>query len=323
MLYFDSSAIARLADTETLIDELRCAFAEAPASQPRSHFDLPGDDGEVLLLMPSWRDRRGLGVKLLTVAPGRPANGHASINGIYVLLDRETGEASALFDAAKLTLLRTAGVCALAASSLAPADARTMLMLGTGALAIPLIRAHAAVRPIDNVVVWGRDPAKAREVVRAVGPSELRVRVADDLEAHLAEADIICSATNSERPLILGRRVRAGAYVSLVGSFSPNMRESDDALLQRARLVVDTRHAVEESGDLIGPSQRGLLTTPVSDLHNLFEDRKTAVHSEERDLVVFKSVGTGLADLVAAEHVLRRYRSTSQFEAKILPVEIG
>ncbi|ATE65776.1 ornithine cyclodeaminase family protein [Rhizorhabdus dicambivorans] len=316
MIYLDANAIGRLSDQAALLAALKKAFGSVALQLSRAHYDLP-QPGNVLLVMPSV-DQRQVGVKLITVAPGRGRTGHPSVNGLYVLLDAETGDTVALLDAAALTVVRTAAVGALAASLLAPPDARTMLMIGTGALAEPLVRSHAAVRPLERVFIWGRDGRKAEAVATRLGGVVPRVEVIADLERGVSSSHIVCSATNSSQPLVRGAWVTPGSYVSLIGSFAPDMRETDDALMERARLVVDTPDALRESGDLIGPYQAGLLG-PVKDLGELVRGG-TPAEEKLRDIIAFKSVGVGMADLAVAQLLLA---AATEIRSKILPIEIG
>ena len=155
---------------------------------------------------------------------------------------------SAILDKA-LTLIRTAAVSALAASHLADPEARTMLMVGAGALAPHSIRAHAAVRGPQRIMIWSRRPEQAgalADVLRAEGfPTEAVV----NLENRQAEAQVISCATLSTAPLV--RAVTDGGDARRSGRrFRPDMREADDDAVRRARIATDSRSALHEAGDL-------------------------------------------------------------------------
>ena len=115
-------------------------------------------------------------------------------------------------------------------------------------------------------------------------------------------ADIICCATTSTEPLLRADWVKAGTHVDLVGGFRPNMREADDTLVTRAELFVDTREgALAEAGDLLQPIQAGRLRT--TDIRAELSALANAAHpgrQTEDPITLFKSVGSGLADLAAA-----------------------
>src|SRR5213594_2854938 len=140
-----------------LADALAQAFA-AGAEVPVRHAHALGG-GDTLLLMPAWTPR-SLGTKLVTVMPGNAARGIGTVQALYLLFDRSTGEPRALLDGEALTVRRTAAASALAARYLARDDARTLLVVGAGHLAPWMARAHAALRPgLERVQLWARDAA--------------------------------------------------------------------------------------------------------------------------------------------------------------------
>jgi len=274
--------------------------AETP---PRTHNHLPGSDGAQLLLMPSWDGREAIGVKVVAVAPSNRARGRPTVDGVYVLMDGETGQPLAILSARALTALRTAAVSALASSLLSRVDAKVLLMVGTGALAPHLVRGHLAVRSLERIILWGRNLQKAGELADRLSGLAVDIEVAEDLAEVLGEADIISCATLSREPLIEGARVSPGCHVDLVGSFAPDMREADIALFRRGRLVVDTDAAFGESGDLIAPLRAGVISRDTPDLAALLKAPALGRQGAD-EITVFKTVGTGLADLAVARHIV-------------------
>jgi alanine dehydrogenase len=162
------------------------------------------------------------------------------------------------------------------------------------------------------VIVWGRDPAKAYDLVRRLADSPVAIEVAPELPNVLGLADIICSATLAREPLIEGHRVAPGTHVDLVGSFTPDMREADTELFRRGRLVVDTETAFDESGDLTEPLREGVIDRNAPDLTGLLNSPALRRDSE-REITIFKTVGTALADLAAARFILSRCARTPDF----------
>jgi ornithine cyclodeaminase/alanine dehydrogenase-like protein (mu-crystallin family) len=295
------AAVHAALDYPSLIAALREAFsagAEAPVRA--SHAVTP--QGDRLLLMPAWRPGTEIGVKVVTVFPRNPARGLASVSALYVLLDGATGHPVALLDGEALTLRRTGAASALASTYLSRADARVLLVVGTGKLAPHMVHAHCAVRPIEQVLVWGRTPARARSLAAELGASGFPAQAAGDLDEALDVADIVTCATTARAPVVLGAGVRNGTHVDLVGGFTRDMREVDDALVQRAELYVDTcAGTLAEAGDLIQPLERGLVTR--SQIRAELADLVTGRAPGRRDasaITLFKSVGTALEDLAAA-----------------------
>ena len=296
-------------DWASLVDALREAFAAGATAPVRSSFPVtPG--GDRLLLMPAWDGRGGLGVKIVTVFPGNRERGLPSVGALYVLMDGTTGHAVALIDGEALTLRRTAAASALAATYLARPDARTLLVVGTGALAPFMAEAHGALRRLDRVLVWGRHADRAGRTAAALVARGMPAMAVADLDRALAEADIVSCATTAREPILRGARVRPGTHVDLVGAFTRDMRESDDDLVARAEVFVDTyAGALKEAGDLVQPIEQGAIARE----HVRAELAELAAGTHPgrsgRDAItLFKSVGTALEDLCAARLVAARHR---------------
>lgn len=312
MQFFDKHQIEQLLDYPTLIEALREGFRVPPTVPPRLHynFDNPKNEKEnTLLLMPAWQEGGYLGVKLVTVAPANQQYGLPSIQGIYILSDAITGETKAIMDAKTLTNWRTACASALAASYLARENAETLFMVGCGSLAPYIIQAHAAIRPIKNILLWNRNHETTKQVKLTVSRNkDFKVHTLHTIKEGIAEADIISCATLSPSPLIMGKQLKAGQHLDLVGSYKPNMREADDDALVRGRIYVDSLEmAPKETGDLAIPLAEGVIkiTDIQGDLFSLCQERAVGRQSEE-EITVFKSVGHALEDLVAAQLVLKK-----------------
>jgi ornithine cyclodeaminase len=303
MIFLDKETMIARSHTVELVDALQTAFAEPATTPERMHASLPGQAGGTLLIMPAWQSRAQIGIKIVTVLPDNPAKGLPSINGIHILLDGDTGAVRAILDASALTGLRTSAVSALASRFLSRPSASKMVMLGTGPLSENLVRAHASVRHLKTIAIWGRDPEKARLLAQRLGDLDANVQATTDLADAISGADIVSCATNSDRPLVQSEWVRPGCHLDLVGSFSPTMVEVDPSLLARARLVVDTQVALKESGDLIGPLRDGVIRAPALELADLAAGTARG-RSNASEITIFKSVGTGLADIAAARYLL-------------------
>jgi ornithine cyclodeaminase len=228
------------------------------------------------------------------------------VQASVLVADRTSGEPLALLDGEALTLRRTAATSALAAARLARADAQTLLVVGTGRLAAWMARAHAALRPGLRVFVWGRRAEAAAALAHTLAGEGLLAAAAPDLESAVRAASIICCATTSHAPLVHGAWLAPGTHLDLVGAFTPRMREVDDAAVARARIVVDTyAGALAEAGDLVQPLANGAIVRAqvLAELAELVRGAP-AVRRTPEDITLFKSVGTALEDLAAAELVL-------------------
>ena len=303
MRVIGASEVHAALDWEQLIEALRQMFRNGCTVPVRHHHTIPVGGGEpdaTLLLMPAWQTGKHIGVKLATVFPSNGEKSLPAVMGTYLLLDGKTGSPIAMIDGPALTLRRTAAASALAASYLARPDAERLLLVGTGALIPHLLAAHAAVRPIHNVLVWGRDADKAARLAHRLDRRDLRVTSTTDLAGAVRGAHIISCATLSKEPLILGEWLPKGVHLDLVGGFTPAMREADDTCFAGADVWIDTDEALVKAGDLLHPIASGALRR--EDVRGTLADL-AATRSLARDpsaRTVFKSVGTALEDLAAA-----------------------
>ena len=298
MRQFDASATRARLGFAALIPALARQFADGCEVPPRHVHDVGG--ALTTLVMPAWQPGRYLGIKIVNVAAGNAALGLPAVQATYQLFDARTGAPLALVDGNELTARRTAAASALAASRLARADARRLLVVGAGAVAALLPHAHRAVRAIDRVDVWARRPEAAAALAARLRDEGVPAEPAGDLAAAAAAADIVSCATLAAAPLVRGEWLRPGTHLDLVGSFTPAMREADDACFAGAEVWVDTEEALKKSGDLVDPLASGALAMGQvrGTLHTLCAGPVPARDAQAR--TVFKSVGTALEDLAAA-----------------------
>lgn len=288
-----------------LVDALDAMFKSGCEMPVRHHHDMavPGEPDATMLLMPAWVPGAFAGVKIVNVMPGNSGRGLPAISAEYLLSDARTGEMLAMINGGELTARRTAAASALAARYLARKDASHLVVAGTGRVALNLVGAHLAVRPITRVTFWGRSLDKARALAaEAAALYGITFEGTSDLEQAVRTADIVSAATLSNDPLILGEWLQPGTHVDLVGAFKPSMRESDDEAVRRASVFVDTREGcTKEGGDISQPLASAVLTPSdiKADLHDLAQGlHKGRVDDEE--ITLFKSVGAALEDLAGA-----------------------
>ena len=302
--FYAAEEVHAALDYVRLAEALAQAFAAGAQVPVRHVHGLGGSD--TLLLMPAWSDT-ALGVKLVTVMPGNGARAVGTVQAIYVLLDRATGQPLALLDGEALTLRRTAAASALAARYLARDDAQNLLLVGAGRLAPHLACAHYALRPsLRRVFVWARDPARAQDTAQWLRDLGLPAHATEHLERAVREAQIISCATTATVPIVHGAWLEPGTHLDLVGGFTPSMREVDDAAVARARIVVDTyAGALAEAGDLLAPLASGAVRAEaiVAELAEVVRGERIG-RTSAAEITLFKSVGTALEDLAAAALVV-------------------
>jgi alanine dehydrogenase len=316
MQYIGSDGVAAALPWPALIDAIETTLTAPGAFAPeRTVHPVPVGSGRPdasLLLKPGWLVGDVIAVKVVAFVPDNGAFDRPTVNAGVLLLDGATGRLMGACDGNELTARRTAAASAVAAKRLARPDVARLLVVGTGALAPMVAEAHSAVRSYELIEVWGRSAERADAVVERLVATGLPARRSDDLDASVAVADLISTVTGATAPLIKGALLSAGAHVDLIGSFTPDMRESDDDVVRRATVFVDSRADGCLAGDLAQPLRDGLLTIDDirGDLIQLI-DGTVGGRSTETEITMFKSAGMALEDVAAARLVFERGEPTT------------
>jgi ornithine cyclodeaminase len=313
-VYLSDGFIEKNTDFLDLVKALQNGFAAQDILVPqRHHHDFPNpktSSESTLLLMSAWYPGKEAGVKIATVSPENNRFGLPAVQAIYVLMNAVTGEVKAMLQAKSLTAKRTAATSALASSFLSKESSSSLLMIGTGALSINLIRAHAAVRPIKEVYVWGRNLEKAKQICSKLQRETYNCQIATTIEEIIGKVDIVSCATLSKKPLVFGKHLRAGQHIDLIGAYKKDMREADDEVITRSSVFVDTLDGLHESGDIAIPMANGILSkeTIQGNLFSLCQEQAKG-RTHDGQITVFKSVGHALEDLVAASYYFKKFKN--------------
>jgi len=298
MLIVDAERARQALPFPALLQALAAMFRQ-PCEVPQRHVHHPGE-ALTTLLMPAWTSGRYLGVKIVNIGRDNAKRGLPGLHSTYQLFDAESGVPLALIDGNEITSRRTAAASALAAAKLARADAQRLLVVGCGRVGGLLAEAYRAAMPIRQVRVWDQRPEAARALALSLRAQGMDAEAADELPTAVRAADIVSCATLATEPLIRGDWLSPGSHLDLIGSFTPEMREADDACFRDAALWVDTREALIKSGELLAPLANGALSLDQlqGDLAAICRGETRRSKAEQRS--IFKSVGTALADLAAA-----------------------
>lgn len=255
--------------------------------------------GDTILDRATWIDGLGALVKVATVVPGNVARGKPTVNGAVTLFDDVTGELTGLVDFHLVTKWKTAGDSLLAASRLARKDARRFLLVGAGKVAQSMVEAYASVFPEAEFTVWSRSRASAE----AMG-----LPVADDLEAAVRAADVICTATMATAPLIKGEWLQPGQHLDLIGAYKPDMREVDDAAMARARVFVDARATtLHHIGELMAPLKSGAISE-ADVVADYYDDPVLFARQSAEEITIAKNGGGAHLDLMTALYIQKAWR---------------
>lgn len=305
MLVIDTESTRQALEFPAAIRALREAFRAGATVPPRHvHVIESGDAHGTALIMPAWNDQGYFGVKVINIFPENTRQGLPGLHAAYTLYSARTGVPLAQVDGDVITVYRTAGAAALGASYLAREDAKVLLIVGSGRIAGLVAQAMRTVRPIDKVLVWNVRPAGAQALASSLTEQGFDAQAIDSLESGARQADIISCATLSTEPLVRGEWLRPGTHLDLIGSFKPDMKETDPACFANAEVYVDTDEAPTKSGDLLAAFEAGTLSPDSirGTLTDLVSGRAPGRRNAS-EITVFKAVGSALEDLTMAAMV--------------------
>jgi ornithine cyclodeaminase/alanine dehydrogenase len=260
-----------------------------------------------------------MGAKLIAASP---RNGRGSY--LIPLFDQQTVELVALIDAASVTGFRTAATSALAADALAPSGVLDVAILGSGFEAQMHLRALAAIRSIGRVRVFSPNPASRARFIDELAGLGLDIASANSASAAAAGAGLVICAARSrdETPTLFGEWLDEGATVVSIGSTLPEQREIDTSVVARAKLIVAdmVEEVAHDTGDMLAARRAGVeFESRLVSLGEVLVGRR-AGREAAQDVLLYKSVGAALQDLVIAAMCAARARELSL--GTILPVTV-
>lgn len=288
---------------ETLATTFGGIFTMPPRQLMPLAPDGPGHD--VFAMLPAWNDEV-IALKAFTYFPENQAP-DLTVYAQILLFARKNGAPLALVDGTSVTYRRTAGVSALASRFLSREDSEEMLLINTGRLAPFLLEAHASVRPLKRIRIWGRNAEKAKQLAQDLGQHrpELEITAITDIQTGCASADLIVCATNSPEPLVKGAWVKPGTHTDFIGNHHPQHRECDSELVVNAKVWVDSEtNCFREAGEILIPISEGKITPEhiLGDLAMLCRG-EAPLRNSDLEITLFKSVGSALGDLAGARAV--------------------
>ncbi len=296
-----------------LIEAMKRAFAALSAGDvvvpQRGNLPLPSVKG-TLLTMPAWvhtPEGDALSVKIVSVYPHNRTRGLPVVQAVVLMLDAQTGQPAAVLDGTVLTARRTGAASGAATDLLARPDSRVAAIIGAGAQARTQLEAICAVRPIEEAWVYAPTRAHAQRYAEEMQAQlGIRIGVAESAAQAVSQADIVCAATTSATPVFADADVRPGTHINGIGSYTLQMVEIPPQTLGRAAVFVDSRtSALAEAGEIVHAIQRGLLTPArMHELGALINGQVPGRTSPEQ-ITVFKSVGIGVQDALAAQLALK------------------
>jgi len=310
--FFDAAQVEALLDYPGCIEAMRKAMkalSSGERPQPLRQIFTVGD-GQMFGTMPGeLRALSTFGAKLVSVFGEPGAVGRSRHRGVVVAYDGKTGEVNCIADAEPITQIRTGCASAVATDTLARANAEALAIFGTGIQAESHLRAVPLVRPFKEILLWGRSPEKTRDFAERMSKELDRPIVPlESAEEAASRADVICTVTSSEEPVLLNAWVKDGTHINLVGSSLLGPIEVDAALVARARYIADYRPgALAQGAELAAAREAGL----VDDNHvagEIGEVLAGRIPGRENDtqVTIYKSLGHVAQDLASAAYIRER-----------------
>lgn len=304
------SEVERLLPVSACVEVMRGAMMATSARQVtlpiRQFMPIPDAPGKLAIMPGTMADPACFGIKLVCKYDrphGDPLGTHV---GMVMLFDSAKGLPLAMIEGSSLTAIRTSAASGLATDVLARGDASRLAIIGNGEQAARHVHAMRAVRPITEVTVWGRDPARALAFAADMAAETgLPVSAAASAAEAAKGADIICTTTSAKEPVLAGRALEPGMHINLVGSAIPTTAEVDAEAVRRARFYVDYREAaLAAAGELLKAIDSGVITGDHirGEIGEVLLGQAQGRQSDS-DITIYKSLGVASQDLAAAHAI--------------------
>ena len=320
MLLLNEQDIRKVFDMNDAIDsniEAYKIFSSGNAVVPLRQV-IAADEGRGnFAFMPAYSSKLGAaGIKIVNIFPGNRERGEATTIGQVLLMDDKNGEVLALMDGSFITKFRTGAASGAAFKLFARNDAKIGCLIGTGGQADCQLEAMLAACNLDEVRIVARDFAKtekfAEEMSVRFKDSSAKLIAYDDANEAVDGADVIVVVTVSTEPVFDANRVKKGAVVSGVGSYTAEMNEIDPKLFKLAdKIYFDSKDAcIAESADIQIPLREGLVS-----LEGLTGDigeyalGEISGREADDEIIIFKNVGLGILDLVITKLIYEKAKN--------------
>lgn len=267
-----------------------------------------------MLFMPAYAEELDTAsLKIINLYPGNAEKKLPTAPSQLLLMDAATGTVTALLDGDCVTRLRTGAASGAAFDLLARKGAKKGALIGTGSQAESQLEAMLTARSLEEVKVYSRNrerlTAFAERASRKLEAFGARILAASSADDAVDEADLIVTATPSPTPVFDAKRIKEGATLSCVGSYQFSMQELDpQALVRSSKIYFDSTEAVlSEAGDIVNSLNAGIISRAAftGELGDVLLGHIPG-RENEKEIIIFKTVGIGAQDLVTAREIYRK-----------------
>lgn len=295
--FFDHDEVIRRVSAAQAITHVRDGFEH----YARGEWTMPS---KVYLFSPPFGDFRAMPaigdglaiVKWVSSFPKNSGRGIATVHGVLCVNDAETGEVVALVDGPAVTELRTGASAAIAATALAPSNARSVGIIGCGS------HGSWAARCLDAAgfgpgICCDHDPAAAERLAAELG------WLAGSREEALTN-DIITTVTPGATPVIATQDIRPGIHINGLGADGPDKREMEVNALLKCKIFCDEWDQASHGGEISGAVDAGSIShADVTQLGDILAGTDSYERNAE-DVTFFDSTGLAIQDLAIVRALL-------------------
>jgi len=253
-----------------------------------------------------------LGFKAAGFWPGNPALGADAHQATIMLFDPATGRPVCLMDGNAVTTERTGAAGGLGLQ-LARPESRTVCVFGTGVQARAQLRYAIRQLPQLRQVFYATADGQPNAAFEALFAGQCAISHAADVNAAVAQSDVVIAATTGKGALFELAAVQPGTHINAVGSDTKGKRELPEGLLARARVFVDDAAQSRGIGELQWAPETAC--TEIGDVLS----GKAQFARGAGDITVFDMTGIALQDLTVARLLERSARQAGKGQSIAWP----
>ena len=311
MVILNKKQINKIVAMNEAIEAMKTAFVQLSNGEAiiptRLSTDVP-DKNATSLVMPAYSlDSPYYTVKVVSVNYSNPQKGLPLLHSSVQVFDASKGNMVATLDGESVTAIRTGAASGLATGMLAKKDAKVGAVFGTGVQAKSQVEAILAVKNLEKILVFSRNKESAELFCNLINDT-FGIKASTGNKDSLKEADVICTATPSKKPLFDHGDLSLGVHINAIGSFKPHMQEIPVETVINSKVIVDKRETCTvEAGDLIIPVEEGIWSFDLvhGELGQVISGEVSGRDSED-EITLFKSVGNAIQDLALANMIMKK-----------------
>lgn len=311
MLIINKKQIKKIYSMEDAINASKKAlrmYSEGTTEVPlRINFNTKNGSN---IFMPAYiKETNVSGIKIVSTFPDNKKINKPTVPAQMIMLDKESGEVSAIIDGTYLTQVRTGAVQGAATDLLAREDSKNAVLIGAGGQAESQLEAMLAVRDLEKIDVIDLNETLLNEFVEKMKKKfKIEINACTDTYTAIQNADIITTVTTAPGPVFDAKDLKPGVHINGIGSFTPEMKEIPvEAIIKADIRAVDTYDGVfAEAGAVMETLETGALKeSSFIELGEIILDSSKG-RTNDKQITFFKSVGTAVLDVQVGQEIYEK-----------------